>query len=109
MDPQKRRYIASFQIGAQLGVWQSMQRLACIIASAYVRHDERLVLHCEHLTASGLPVLHGIAFREGLRRGQGYKEGDNQEDLSTLKVGLKWYKLAQNRQAWRQLIAPVGT
>ena len=31
------------------------------------------------------------------------------KDLSTLKVGLKWYKLAQNRQAWRQLIATVRT
>ena len=31
------------------------------------------------------------------------------KDLSDLKVGLKWYKLAQNRQAWRQLIATVRT
>ena len=31
------------------------------------------------------------------------------KNLSTLKVGLKWYKLAQNRQAWRQLIATVCT
>ena len=31
------------------------------------------------------------------------------KELSTLKVGLKWYKLAQNRQAWRQLIATVRT
>ena len=29
------------------------------------------------------------------------------KDLSTLKAGLKWYKLARNRQAWRQLIATV--
>ena len=29
------------------------------------------------------------------------------KDLSALNVGLKWYKLAQNRQAWRQLIATV--
>ena len=32
-----------------------------------------------------------------------------QKDLSTLKVELKWYKLAQNRQAWRLLIATVRT
>lgn len=31
------------------------------------------------------------------------------KDLSALKVGLKWYKLAQNKQAWRQLIATVRT
>ena len=31
------------------------------------------------------------------------------KDLSTLKVGLNWYKLAQDRQAWRQLIATVRT
>ena len=31
------------------------------------------------------------------------------KDLSTLKVGWKWHKLAQDRQAWRQLIATVRT
>ena len=31
------------------------------------------------------------------------------KDLSTLKVELTWYKLAQDRQAWRQLIATVRT
>ena len=31
------------------------------------------------------------------------------KDSSTLHVRLKWYKLAQNRQAWRQLTATVRT
>ena len=31
------------------------------------------------------------------------------KDLSNFKVGLKWYELAQNRRAWRQLIATVRT
>ena len=29
-----------------------------------------------------------------------------QDHLSALKAELKWYKLAQYRQAWRQLTAP---
>ena len=31
------------------------------------------------------------------------------KDLPALKVGLKRYKLALNRQAWRQLVATVHT
>ena len=31
------------------------------------------------------------------------------KDLSAWEVELKWYKLAQNRQAWRQLTAAVCT
>ena len=31
------------------------------------------------------------------------------KDLSALKVELKWYKLVQNRPAWRQLLATVCT
>ena len=31
------------------------------------------------------------------------------KDLSALQVELMWYKLAQNRQAWRQSIATVRT
>lgn len=31
------------------------------------------------------------------------------KDLSAIKVELKWSKLAQSRQAWRQLIATVRT
>ena len=63
--------MANFQTGVHLGVWQSLQGLTCATASACVRHDEALVLRCEHLTASGLPVLHGIAVREGRRQGSG--------------------------------------
>ena len=31
------------------------------------------------------------------------------QGLSALKAELKWYKLVQTRQAWRQLIATVRT
>ena len=83
-DMQRRRYWA---LGGSTGCWR-----------VYVEEQEGalwgwyegdLCKCCKHPRDSWRTLVH--------------------KEFSALKVGLKWYQLAQRRQAWRQLSATVRT